>query len=81
MSNKNKRPNLLKLLLSARFKSPDEFIPDVDFHRKTGISKIRFTEIIEDRSPISGKEYAAVARYLDISKEEALETRQLKLFK
>ena len=78
MSNKFER-NLLRRLVAARC-NPDEFSPPPDFYQSTGISPRKFKEMMEGMSPISGKEYAAIAKFLGMTKPEAMETRQLKIW-
>ncbi len=72
--------NLLRRLVGVRL-DPDTFDPDESFYQSTGISKEKFKEMWEGTSPISGKDYVKVARTLGISKEMAMDSRQLLLFR
>ena len=72
--------NLIDLLLALKFHSPAEFVPDEQFFSQTKISRERYQELKEGAT-VSGREYRAIREFLGITKEEAAETRQLKLFK
>ena len=72
--------NLLQQLLKQKFKHPEDFCPGRNFYLETGIGQRRFWALYYGRKAISPKEYLAVAKYLDITPEEAFESRQLELF-
>ena len=72
--------NLLMKMLKLKFRHPEEFTPTRAFYKETGIGQRRWGELYYGRKSITGKEYAAVAEYLGITIQEALESRQLELF-
>lgn len=72
--------NLLMKMLKLKFGHPEEFTPTRAFYKETGIGQRRWWDLYYGRKPITGKEYAAVAEYLGITIQEALESRQLELF-
>lgn len=72
--------NLLMKMLKLKFRHPEEFTPRRAFYKETGIGQRRWWDLYYGRKSITGKEYAAVAEYLGITIQEALESRQLELF-
>ena len=72
--------NLLMEMLKLKFRHPEEFTPTRAFYKETGIGQRRWWDLYYGRKSITGKEYAAVAEYLGITIQEALESRQLELF-
>ena len=72
--------NLLMKMLKLKFRHPEEFTPTRAFYKETGIGQRRWWDLYYGRKSITGKEYAAVAEYLGITIQEALESRQLELF-
>lgn len=72
--------NLLMKMLKLKFRHPEEFTPTRAFYKETGIGQRRWWDLYYGRKSITGKEYAAVAEYLGITVQEALESRQLELF-
>ena len=72
--------NLLMKMLKLKFRHPEEFTPTRAFYKETGIGQLRWWDLNYGRKSITGKEYAAVAEYLGITIQEALESRQLELF-
>ena len=72
--------NLLMEMLKLKFRHPEEFTPTRAFYKETGIGQRRWWDLYYGRKPITGKEYTAVAEYLGITIQEALESRQLELF-
>ena len=72
--------NLLMKMLKLKFRHPEEFTPTRAFYKETGIGQRRWWDLYYGRKSITGKEYAAVAEYLGITTQEALESRQLELF-
>lgn len=72
--------NLLLKLLETRFPHPEDFLPTRRFYKEVGIGQRRWWQLYFGREAITGKEYAAVAKYFNVSIEEALESRQLELF-
>lgn len=76
----NVKRNLLIRLLQTRFRHVEDFCPSAYFYQETGITPKRFWAIYQGRKAISGKEYAAIADYFNISIKEAIESRQLHLF-
>lgn len=67
-------------MLKLKFRHPEEFTPTRAFYKETGIGQRRWWDLYYGRKSITGKEYAAVAEYLGITIQEALESRQLELF-
>ena len=74
------RRNILVELLKMRFKNLEDFTPSRAFYSETGIGQRRFWDLYFGRKSITGKEYAAVADYLGVTVQEAMESRQLSLF-
>ena len=74
-----KRNNLMEML-KVKFRHPEDFTPTRVFYTETGINQRRFWDLYYGRKAISSKEYAAVAKYLGVTLQEALESRQLSLF-
>lgn len=72
--------NLLMEMLELKFRHPEEFTPTRAFYKETGIGQRRWWDLYYGRKSITGKEYTAVAEYLGITIQEALESRQLELF-
>lgn len=72
--------NLLVELLNMRFKNLEDFTPSRAFYKETGIGQRRYWDLYFGRKAITGKEYAAVAAYLGVTVQEAIESRQLSLF-
>ena len=72
--------NLLMEMLKIKFRHPEDFTPTRAFYTETGINQRRFWDLYYGRKTISSKEYAAVAEYLGVTLQEALESRQLDLF-
>ena len=72
--------NILMEMLKIKFRHPEDFTPTRAFYTETGINQRRFWDLYYGRKNISGKEYAAVAEYLGVTLQEALESRQLDLF-
>ena len=72
--------NLLMEMLKLKFRHPEEFTPTRAFYKETGIGQRRWWDLYYGRKSITGKEYTAVAEYLGITIQEALESRQLELF-
>lgn len=72
--------NLLLELLKARFPHPEDFLPSRRFYNTVGIGQRRWWQLYFGREAITSEEYAAVAKYLNVSIGEALETHQLELF-
>lgn len=73
--------NLLMEMLKLKFRHPEEFTPTRAFYKETGIGQRRWWDLYYGRKPITGKEYTAVAEYLGLTIQEAMESRQLELFK
>lgn len=72
--------NLLMEMLKLKFRHPEDFTPTRAFYKETGIGQRRWWDLYYGRKSITGEEYTAVAEYLGITIQEALESRQLKLF-
>jgi len=72
--------NLLMEMLKLKFRHPEEFTPTRAFYKETGIGQRRWWDLYYGRKPITGKEYTAVAEYLGLTIQEAIESRQLELF-
>ena len=72
--------NLLVELLKMRFKNLEDFTPSRAFYEETGIGQRRYWDLYFGRKSITGEEYAAVAGYLGVTVQEAMESRQLSLF-
>lgn len=72
--------NFLMEMLKVKFRHPEDFTPTRVFYTETGINQRRFWDLYYGRKAISSKEYAAVAKYLGVTLQEALESRQLSLF-
>ena len=72
--------NLLMKMLKLKFRHPEEFTPTRAFYKETGIGQRRWWDLYYGRKPITGKEYTAVAEYLGLTIQEAIESRQLELF-
>lgn len=72
--------NLLMKMLKLKFRHPEEFTPTRAFYKETGIGQRRWWDLYYGRKPITGKEYSAVAEYLGLTVQEAIESRQLELF-
>lgn len=72
--------NILMEMLKIKFRHPEDFTPTRAFYTETGINQRRFWDLYYGRKKISSKEYAAVAEYLGVTLQEALESRQLDLF-
>lgn len=67
-------------MLKLKFKHPEDFTPTRAFYKETGIGQRRWWDLYYGRKPITGKEYTAVAEYLGVTIQEAIESRQLELF-
>lgn len=72
--------NLLMEMLKIKFRHPEDFTPTRTFYTETGINQRRFWDLYHGRKHISSKEYAAIAEYLGVTLQEALDSRQLDLF-
>lgn len=72
--------NILMEMLKIKFRHPEDFTPTRAFYTETGINQRRFWDLYYGRKSISSKEYAAVAAYLGVTLQEALDSRQLDLF-
>lgn len=72
--------NILMEMLKIKFRHPEDFTPTRAFYTETGINQRRFWDLYYGRKNISSKEYAAVAAYLGVTLQEALDSRQLDLF-
>lgn len=72
--------NLLMEMLKLKFRHHEEFTPTRAFYKETGIGQRRWWDLYYGRKSITGEEYTAVAEYLGITIQEALESRQLELF-
>lgn len=72
--------NILMEMLKIKFRHPEDFTPTRAFYTETGINQRRFWDLYYGRKTISSKEYAAVAEYLGVTLQEALESRLLDLF-
>ena len=72
--------NLLMEMLKLKFRHAEEFTPTRAFYKETGIGQRRWWDLYYGRKPITGKEYTAVAEYLGLTIQEAMESRQLELF-
>lgn len=72
--------NLLMEMLKVKFRHPEDFSPNKAFYKETGIGQRRWWDLYYGRKPITGKEYSAVAEYLRLTVQEAIESRQLELF-
>ncbi len=72
--------NLLMEMLKIKFRHPEDFTPTRTFYTETGINQRRFWDLYHGRKHISSKEYAAIAEYLGVTLQEALNSRQLDLF-
>jgi len=72
--------NILMEMLKIKFRHLEDFTPTRTFYTETGINQRRFWDLYYGRKNISAKEYAAVAEYLGVTLQEALESRQLDLF-
>ena len=72
--------NLLMAMLKLKFRHPEDFSPTRVFYKETGIGQRRWWDLYYGRKPITGKEYTAVAEYLGLTIQEAIESRQLELF-
>ena len=72
--------NFLMEMLRIKFRHPEDFTPTRTFYTETGINQRRFWNLYYGRKNISSKEYAAIAEYLGVTLQEALDSRQLDLF-
>lgn len=72
--------NLSMEMLKLKFRHLEEFTPTRAFYKETGIGQRRWWDLYYGRKSITGEEYTAVAEYLGITIQEALESRQLELF-
>ncbi|MDU2330161.1 MAG: XRE family transcriptional regulator [Prevotella bivia] len=72
--------NLLMEMLKLKFRHHEEFTPTRAFYKETSIGQRRWWDLYYGRKSITGEEYTAVAEYLGITIQEALESRQLELF-
>lgn len=70
--------NLLVELISLRI-NPHYFKPTRDFFDHTGIGQKRFYQLFRGEKNITPAEYMAVAKELNVSLQEAFDSRQLKL--
>lgn len=73
--------NLLQKLIQQKFRHPEVFTPSRAFYEETGIGQRRWWALYFGRKAITPKEYIAVVNYLGLTVDEALEARQLDLFK
>ena len=71
--------NLLFAMLKIKFRHPEDFSPTRTFYKETGIGQRRYWDLYFGRKAITDKEYAAVAEYLGVTIQEAVESRQLEL--
>lgn len=74
------RRNLLTEMLKIKFRHIEDFSPSKSFYQDTGIGQRRYWDLYFGRKPITVKEYAAVAKYLGVTLQEAFDSRQLNLF-
>lgn len=65
--------NLLMEMLKLKFRHHEEFTPTRAFYKETGIGQRRWWDLYYGRKSITGEEYTAVAEYLGITIQEALE--------
>lgn len=72
--------NLLLAMLKIKFRHPEDFTPTRAFYKETGIGQRRWWDLYFGRKAITGAEYTAVATYLGVTIQEAMESRQLELF-
>lgn len=73
--------NLLVELLKMRFRHLEDFHPSKYFYAECHMSAAHYADLFYGRKQIKPEEYRAVAEYFDITAAEAMESRQLELFK
>lgn len=72
--------NLVKALLLLRIPDPECFRPNRAFYNAVNITQKRWWKLYFGEDKATPAEYQALARYFNISLEEAFEARQLDLF-
>lgn len=70
--------NMLHELISIKI-SPEYFKPNRRFFNQTGIGQKRFYQLLRGEKQITQKEYIAIAIALNITLQEAFDSRQLQL--
>lgn len=74
------RRNIVQRMLALRYRHLEDFTPSRAFYTETGINQKRWWDIYHGRKALKREEYLALAKYLDVTLEEAFESRQLSLF-
>ena len=72
--------NLIQEILKIKFVYPEYFTPNKAFYKAVNISQVRWWDIYYGRKQCTNEEYIAVATHLNVSLQEAFESRQLSIF-
>ncbi len=72
--------NIVQRMLGLRYRHLEDFTPSRAFYNETGIGQKRWWDLYHGRKALRREEYLALAKYLDVTLEEAFESRQLSLF-
>ena len=73
--------NILVELLRLRFRHLEDFQPSKWFYAECHMSAARYADLFYGRKQIRPEEYRSIAEYFGITAAEAMESRQLELFK
>lgn len=74
------KDNILIRLLTTKFVDPEYFEPTRAFYNAVKIGQKRWWSLYKGEEQITDEEYIRVATHLQVSLEDAVRTRQLKLF-
>lgn len=74
------KDNVLIRLLENKFVNPEYFEPTRAFYNAVKIGQKRWWALYKGEEQITDEEYIRVATHLQVSLEDAIQTRQLKLF-
>lgn len=75
------KKNIVLELLTYRFGNPEYFTPTREFYKALGISQIKWGRLYRGQDSLTTPEYKALAKHFNISIDEAIDLRQLDLFK
>lgn len=71
--------NLAYRTIKERFIYPEYFTPTKRFYKATGMGQRRWYIVYKGEKPITGKEFAALVKHLQINKRELTNSLQLQL--
>ena len=72
--------NLIQEILKLKFREPEDFSPSRRFYNSVGINQMRWWDLYHGRKTPTSIEYLSLAKYFDVTLEDAMNSRQLTLF-